>query len=361
MLKRFLLVMVLILTILALNVFVIGVQAQAVEQSPLIEPGPYGVGRTLLTFIDESREDWELQTLIWYPAVKPAGSTATNTVEVMNNAPPDRGSEPYPLILYSHGWQGNFGEFVDVTVHLASHGYVVAAGFHHDTDPVKYEIVNRPLDIMLILDELATIDNGDLAEMMDMDNVGLMGYSLGAQTSLQMLGLYTNPTHFEDWCVNHPDITTWDCISLPPLEETKAYRTQLGLADLPDGQWQPFGDERIQAVLAIAPGNFAFTTEEALAAVTTPTMILHGTDDPYADYEGNAVRNYNHLGTEYRYLVTLVGGRHNSFHRSTQLPQHFATAFFGYYLQSNDEFASYLSAAQAENWPDVVWGPYEGE
>ena len=33
-----------------------------------------------------------------------------------------------------------------------------------------------------------------------------------------------------------------------------AYRAQLGLQDLPDGTWAPFGDERIRAVLAMAPG-----------------------------------------------------------------------------------------------------------
>jgi predicted dienelactone hydrolase len=148
-----------------------------------------------------------------------------------------------------------------------------------------------------------------------------------------------------------------------PLDEIAGYRAQLGLQITPDGQWVPFGDERVRAVLALAPCDFPLTTEDMLASVTTPTMILHGTSDGTCDYEGNAVRTYMHLGTENRYLISVINGLHDTFHNQQKVPQHFATAFFGYYLQGDGTYKQYLAPAHLPIWPgiELAWGPYEAK
>jgi predicted dienelactone hydrolase len=219
-----------------------------------------------------------------------------------------------------------------------------------------------------VLDGLAALTEGDLAGMIDTDNVGLMGYSMGADATLEMLGLLRDPVHFASWCAEHPDLATWDCNPPPshgqtPLDEITTYRAQLGLQNTPDGQWAPFGDERIRAVLAMAPGEFPLTTQDMLAAVTTPTMILHGTKDAYCDYEGNAVRIYTDLGTEDRYLISVINGDHTTFTLQQKVPQHFATAFFGYYLQGDETYQPYLTPEHLPAWssPKLAWGPYEAE
>jgi predicted dienelactone hydrolase len=342
--------------------------AQETPTPPLTEPGPYGVGQVRMTFIDESRGDRELETDIWYPVDKARGTPIVPGGRVLN-APPDRSGAPYPLIVFSHDYR-SFGELADTLEHLASQGYVVAAPWHHDTQPFRYELVDRPLDILVVLDGLAAITEGDLAGMIDTDNVGLMGFSMGGDTVLQMLGLLRDPVHFASWCAEHPDLTTWDCNPPPdfgpwPLDEITAYRAQLGLQNTPDGQWAPFGDERVRAVFAIAPGEFPLTTEDLLASVTTPTMILHGTNDTVCDYEGNAVRTYTHLGTEDRYLITAIDVTYWVFEtqHQQQVPQHFATAFFGYYLQGDETYQPYLTPEHLLDWsyPKLVWGPYESE
>ena len=159
-----------------------------------------------------------------------------------------------------------------------------------------------------------------------------------------------------------PDTPGIDC-SFVPLEETIRYRTQLGLENLPNGRWQPFGDARIRAVLAMAPCNFPLTSEDMLAVVMTPTMILHGTTDQYCDYEGNAVGTYSHLGTDDRYLITLVKGDHSVFYSQPRISQHFATAFFGRYLKGDETYTPYLTPEGLPDWPfpQLIWGPYEAE
>lgn len=362
MMKRLLPIMLLSLCLFVLNVFVVVVHSQEIELPPLTEPGLYGVRLTKMTFVDESREDWELETYVWYPAVKPADAAPAQSVELLKDAPPDMSGAPYPLILYSHGWTAGSFELADVKAHLASQGYVVAAPQHHDTDPELYELVDRYLDILTVLDGLTDINEGELAGMIDLDKVGLMGYSLGAHASLQTLGLMSDPAHLEHWCAEHPDITTWDCRWVPLLDGIASYRTKLGLEDTPSGRWSPNGHDRVHAVLAMAPCMFPLTAEDMLVAVTTPTMMMHGTLDPICDYAGNAVRTYTHLGTEDRYLITVVDGGHGAF-QTNFVPMHFATGFFGYYLRGEENYAPYLAP---DGLPTVrrtklVWGPYEEE
>jgi predicted dienelactone hydrolase len=357
-----------VLLFLALAGLATSTAAQETTLPPLTEPGPYGVRLQAMTFVDESRDDWELKTFIWYPADKTKGTPIKPGGLVLKDAPPDRSGAPYPLIVYSHGWTRTPAELSDTLEHLASQGYVVAAPQHYDTQPIRFELVDRPLDILLVLDGLAALTEGDLAGMIDTDNVGLMGYSMGADATLEMLGLLRDPVHFASWCAEHPDLATWDCNPPPshgqtPLDEITTYRAQLGLQNTPDGQWAPFGDERIRAVLAMAPGEFPLTTQDMLAAVTTPTMILHGTKDAYCDYECNAVRIYTDLGTEDRYLISVINGDHTTFTLQQKVPQHFATAFFGYYLQGDETYQPYLTPEHLPAWssPKLAWGPYEAE
>lgn len=201
-----------------------------------------------------------------------------------------------------------------------------------------------------------------------MDNTGLMGCSRGGGTVLQRIGLLRDPVHYASWCAVHPDLKGIDCTPPPavgpwPLDEITTYRVQLGLENTPEGQWAPFGDERVRAVLAMAPCDIPLTTGDMLAAVTTPTMILHGALDDVCNYEGNVVRTFTYLGTEERHLITVINGTHGVFSDQPGVSQHSATAFLGYYLQGDESYEPYLTE---EHLPDLgyiklAWRPYEGE
>lgn len=368
MLKKLFFIALLVVPLFILSIPMGAVQSQASELPPLTEPGPYGVRMTKVTFTDPRREGWTLEVRIWYPADKAKGTPVSADGPMLKDGPPDRSGAPYPLIVYSHGWTSASLEWAATKAHLASYGYVVASPQHHDTDPFRHEFVDRPLDIMLLMDGLAAITEGDLVGMIDTNNVGLMGLSLGGDTVFQMLGLLSDPLHLAKWCAEHPDLDADDCY-IPPVagqqlnvfDETTAYRAQLGLKNESNGQWAPFGDKRIHAVLALEPGDFPLTTEDMLAAVTTPTMILHGSKDETNSYEGNAVRTYTYLGTQDRYLITLVNGVHMTISTAEHVPQHFATAFFGRYLKGDTAYAPYLTAEGLPVWraPKLFWGPYE--
>ncbi len=365
MFKRLVLVLILIVLLVLPNVAASTVEAQTSDFPALTVPGPYGVRLKIMTFVDKSRGDWKLETAVLYPADKTKGTPVMPDSLILRDAPPDKTGAPYPLIIYSHEWVSSSGELMNVKAQLASYGYVVVAPSHHDTTPSTHEFVDRPLDIQLVLHELVAIKEGDLTGMIDMENIGLMGFGLGADASLQMLGLLSDPVSYSAWCKQHPEITTLDCSTIN-LEKTKTYRDQLGLANLLDGRWAPFDNTGIRAALVMAAGDFPLTTEDMLASVTIPTMILHGSKDENCDYKGNAVRTYTHLGSKDRYLISVVNGSHAVFN-TPELSEHFATAFFGYYLKGDESYLPYLTPEHIPehlpNWSPfkLVWGIYEGE
>ena len=67
--------LVILLTMILLLAIMVGsVPAQDAETLPLGEHGPYGVGWRRVTYVDESRGNRRLETIIWYPAVIPEGN-----------------------------------------------------------------------------------------------------------------------------------------------------------------------------------------------------------------------------------------------------------------------------------------------
>jgi predicted dienelactone hydrolase len=119
-----------------------------------------------------------------------------------------RATGAFPLILYSHGSGGIRFENLALAVHLASHGYVVAAAdVPGDTlldpgDDMTAVLTNRPKDISFLTDEFLgfNAEAGDFfAGAVDGDRIGVTGWSYGGYTALALaagsfsLGTFTDP------------------------------------------------------------------------------------------------------------------------------------------------------------------------
>ena len=82
-----------------------------------------------------------------------------------------------------------------------------------------------------------------------------------------------------------------------------------------------------------------------MAAVNRPTLIIGATKDDINIYDLEAVYIFEHLGTPDRTMISFVGEGHMMVYDADQvaLMMHFATAYFGYYLQGRDDWAEYFS------------------
>ena len=143
------------------------------EPFPLSSPGQYDFGSKggfskTYTFIDASRNDREVDLMVWYPAKLPQDTPAS---DYNIDAEPDLSGAPYPLILSSAKVGSYFG------AHLASHGFVVVGIKGIDTyDPWNENLFNQPLDILFALDQVASHPLDGLEGMIDAEHAGVMGY-----------------------------------------------------------------------------------------------------------------------------------------------------------------------------------------
>ena len=332
---------------------------------PLSEPGPYDFGTRggfsqLYVFTDTSRDDREVSLMVWYPARLPENAEPS---DYNVDAEPDLGGAPYPLILSSAKVGSYFG------AHLASHGFVVVGVKGIDTyDPWNENLFNQPLDILFALDQVASHPLEGLEGMIDVEHAGVMGYSFDGYNSLAMSGARVDPEYYLDKCANvtniQPALPDWAirlyCDPANHWDEFSAHAGQ-ALTSSNDGLWQAMTDERIRAVIPMAPEGAMLFGERGLAEVNRPTLILVGTADTTCDYNRETVFIFEHLGTPDKTLISFIGEDHGMLFSDEPYlrMKHFVTAFFGYHLQGKEEYADYFSEKFVSKQDGLAWGVYE--
>lgn len=353
-----------VLNIVFLSVFVLATCSPK-NPFPLSEPGPYDFGTrggfsNIYTFIDASRNDREVSVMVWYPAKLPENAEPS---DYNIDAEPDLSGAPYPLILSSSKVGSYFG------AHLATHGFVVVGIKGIDSyDPWNDNLFSQPLDILFALDQVASAPLEGLEGMINAELVGVMGYSFDGYNSLAMSGARVDPEYYLSLCANaanlQPPLPDWAIkLYCAPANRWGEFSANAGsrLTTSDDGLWQAMTDERIRAVIPMAPEGAMLFGERGLAAVNRPTMILVGTDDTGCDYNRESVFIFNHIGTSDKTLISFIGETHDMlFSDEPYLKiKHFVTAFFGYHLQGQEEYAEYFSNKFISKQDGLAWGVYE--
>lgn len=257
----------------------------AVEALDAAEPGPFAVGRRTVSVVDPGREDRTLTVDIWYPTDASDGDRSTYSFapgieydsDVALDDPAVSDGGPFPLVVYSHGSGGLRYVASYFTEMLASHGVVVVAPDHVGNTTVDQflgtsdtsEVIarNRPLDVSAVIS--ATIDGSvapDVTAAVDPHHIGVVGHSFGGYTALAIGG---------------------------------------GSGDTPP-------DERVSALVAMAPAVRGLTDEE-LAAIDVPTLVLSGTLDTTTPIDPNTVRTTELVTGRPLLRIDLVGATHQSF------------------------------------------------
>ncbi len=349
--------------------------------------GQYGVGVQTMTFTNpnqidilnitaetpEPRYDRSLTVEIWYPAQIPAGEAPVITYEetlgrvdnpeaplvpftfggrALRDAEADASGAAYPLIVVSHGFPGSRWMLTYLTENLASKGYVVVAIDHTestfgDVAGFPSTLLNRPLDIRFVIDQMAALGAADsdsfLAGLVDAENTGLVGYSMGGYGALNVAGGAYGAAY----------LPTLGSFGFPGVDA-------LAVNTVENADFA--ADERVKAVYTFAPWgmNFGLWDEASLATLDVPVFFVAGSQDDVAGYENGPRKIFELSANSDRYLLTFEGARHNVAPnpppaeattydqfmrygdnvwdpaRMNNINQHFATAFFGKYLKAED-------------------------
>ncbi|MEP2641602.1 VPLPA-CTERM sorting domain-containing protein [Roseobacter sp.] len=289
--------------------------------------------------------DRPLTVEMWYPAAADAtGDTTYNTYlrdgttavtlegQAMRDAAPIASDDPFPLIVMSHGYPGNRFLMSHLAESMASKGYVVAAIDHTDStyrDQSAFgsTLVNRPLDQLFVVDALAQLNTNtgsDLAGLIDADNTGLIGYSMGGYGAVITAGGGVTETS-----VGYP-------FSGP----------QGTLAIHQDGteSHEELTDPRIKTAVAIGPWgmNAGFWDAEGLAGIDIPMMFIAGSEDATSLYDGGVRDIWENASSVERALLTFEGGGHNT---AAPIPAPEESFYF------NDALGFNVS----EHYTDPVW------
>jgi predicted dienelactone hydrolase len=321
---------------------------------------------------------------VWYPALNPNHEPekityhisdkhpylANQTVEgqALENAAPDTAHGPYPLVIFFSGlfgWRQYSAYFVE---HLASYGFVVMASDPRgETMGVFWAgAANRRIDTKVTISfaDKATALGGALDGLIDMKHIGVAGHSTGGWVALIGGGAQFD---FRG-CAAHPERASDDCLEFVPHAQEIA--ALLGLKAVPSGLWPPTNDDRVGAIIALAPdGDIWGADYEGVAVVKVPTLIMNGTNDSENRPEQTAYPIYQHLDSAQKGLVKLVGEGHEVFSDSCEtgipwceprdthmhdLIDHFATAFLLTELKGDKEAAKALLPENV-SFPDIEY------
>jgi predicted dienelactone hydrolase len=343
-------------------------EIESVKESlpfPLSEPGPYYVGSRTFTFEDTSRDGREIGVTIYYPALLPEDSSDSKIVAGRNRKP-DLSGAPYPLILT----ENNSGEELFQT-HFASHGFAMAIVRPPQTI-FDLGLVENARDFLFVLEQISSNSLDGLEGVIDSEHVGVTGHSWGGAISLGLSGVRIDPEFYLSFCdeqaIAIQAAVPWDkyieysCSLAMKWEEFSAY-AGLEMTANEDGLWQPITDQRIRAVLPIAPDGAWLYGEQGLSMADRPILIIAPTDDEYTPYEIETKYIFDHIGSPERFMISFIGRKH-MFVLDPEMAKrlhHFTTAFFGYYLQGKSEYREYFSEAFVAQFDDLVWGVYQGE
>ena len=365
--------------------------------------GIYKVGVQTLDFVNKGQidvlkakagveplYDRPLKVEVWYPAIIPDGVKESVTYDEVLGISSDpkrplipftymgrasRGATPqysegtFPLIVVSHGYVGSRLLLSYLTENLASKGYVVVAIDHtestfRDAAGFPSTLLNRPKDVLFVLNQMAELGKADsksfLAGLVDANNTGLVGYSMGGYGVLNASGAgYSGKLD-----------TFFSTIS----GGSKAIKVRT--TNHPD--FIASQDARIKAVVAFAPWGMqrGVWDAEGLKGLKVPTFFIAGSQDDISGYEEGIKAIYKGAVNADRYLLTYMNARHNvapnsppaeslrpglhfdeyyryaepawNERRINNVNQHFVTAFMGIHLKKK-EYRKYLDLKENSN------------
>ena len=288
------------------------------------------------------------------------------------DAKPKMGLGALPLVIVSHGYVGSRLLLTYLTENLASKGYVVVAIDHtestyRDASGFQSTLLNRAKDILFVLNEIGelskTTSKSFLSGLADVNNTGLIGYSMGGYGVLNAAG------------------AGYSQQAAKLFGQMTGGSKAIEIRTTDNAEYIASKDSRIKAVVAFAPWGMQRGVWDAtgLKGLAIPTFFIAGNQDDISGYEDGTKAIYKGVSNTDRYLLTYMNARHNiapnpppaeslkpgqarnyehysepawNERRINNINQHFVTAFLGIQLKHQD-FGKYLNLqadSNAKNW-----------
>jgi predicted dienelactone hydrolase len=236
----------------------------------LADENPVGFHSSTLA---DSQNDRALEMVVWYSSATTAATQMIGDdvvfvgASAVRDAPPAAGK--HPLLVLSHGYRGNWSNQIWLASALAHRGYIVAAINHpgtttHDRSPqAAAQLWRRPIDVRRAIDSVTT--QPEKFGLVANDQIAVVGHSLGGWTALEIAGARFDPDRFAHDCKAHPQLTS--CTTYGKINPASTSESKAALA-------ADLRDKRVTAVVTLDLGLSRGMTDESLAALPVPTLVI---------------------------------------------------------------------------------------
>ncbi|MFG6096330.1 alpha/beta hydrolase [Leptothoe sp. ISB3NOV94-8A] len=234
---------------------------------------------------------------------------------------------PIPVMVLSHGYgeTRTNPDAVAAARSLAANGFVVAVPEHIGSNAAYQddlalglnresfdvmEFINRPLDIRFLLDTLEEKNKTDFQGRLQLERVGLVGYSFGGYTVLAAAGATVDVDLLEQQCDLDADFVP-DNVNIALLIQCRLLELQSApqvLQHLLDGS---LADERIGSVFALSPLSNLFG-DKGMRNIQIPVVIVGGAYDIATPIVQEQLAAFQGLTTSEKYFYLAENLSHTS-------------------------------------------------
>ena len=337
-----------------------GSEIDLTDLSPLTQPGLYDFEQHTMTLTNPALRQTEVGLSVNYDF----------PVDVYI---PQGLRQPGPIVIISHGFGAIKQNFGFIAQHLASYGFVVFVPEHIGSD-LSYrqtylqgrlntllspiEFISRPQEISFLINRLEELVASDSqwAKLLNLEQIGVMGDSLGGTTVLSLAGAKIDYARLIKTCAQDNVILNFSLY----LQCRAQY--------LPPKNFN-LADPRIKAALAAHPLASGIFGPEGMSTIDIPLLMTAGSQDLVAPVVTEQIHPFIWMQSEPKYLALYQPGTHfatseQNAEGSESIPpilmgkhqevgrKYFKglnVAFFETYLRDNDEFLPYLSSAYAQS------------
>lgn len=267
------------------------------------------VGYQTITFIDSSRNNRNVQSLVYYPATSEGNGTPINL-----------SGGKYPIISFGHGFTINPNVYIHLYRHLASWGYIVIApatetGF----SPSHLEFAKDLAFVLRDMKRKSRIPSDFFYNAVDTINTGIFGHSMGGGCSFLAGSL----------------------------------------------------DTSVKAISSLAAAITNPSSIVAIQQIQRPVQLLSGQRDSIASYWSHQLPHYN-AANPFKQILNIKGGNHSYFHlipalddlvdnpatitraEQQRLTRRYITSFFNVFLKNDTNYKTYLYGPIAQSDTGII-------
>ena len=266
------------------------------------------IGFQFLSIPDDAGRPIEVG--IWYPSNSVPTAISVGGIQQSAALDGEATGENLPVVIFSHGSAGWFGDRADTAMAFAEAGLVAVSltypgdNYKDSSDRAGRQMTSRPVVTSRVLDYILETWTG--RDHLDRSKVGFYGFSAGGFTGLVAIGGVPDWAIFAKHCKSDPDEGV--C-----RQGVATFLSSPQAAAMPASAWHH--DGRIKAAALASPG-FGFAFDPAsLSEVKIPVKLWGGSDDAVVPFDSNVAYLSRSLPNVVG-VQEVMGAQHYSFLRA---------------------------------------------